>query len=214
MWCWSALEAKGERGVLSGIRQVIEKLLQRFSKGLPVVTEHLNFTMGKDLFLSIEDAARSLNVSPTKARELAAAVRPGLDRYRAFVVSPLPEKVALETYKANFGPQAKAADKITYLEHPIPRSSMVAIVQGLASVFCLDPHRRSGPFPSQQPKALPSIAASVSCARHAAVGRTARTAAFWDVSSLLLWQGAQGALPHVQGRSVGRSGHAIPADHA
>ena len=133
------LEAKGERGVLSGIRQVIEKLLQRFSKGSPVVTEHLNFTMGKDLFLSIEDAARSLNVSPTKARELAAAVRPGLDRYRAFVVSPLPEKVALETYKANFGPQAKAADKITYLEHPIPRSSMVAIVQGLASVFGLGP---------------------------------------------------------------------------
>jgi hypothetical protein len=131
----AALEAKGERGVLSGIRQVIEKLLTRFSKDSPVV----NFTVGHELFLSIEDAARSLKVNPTKARELAAAVRPGLDRYRAFVVSPLPEKVALATYKANFGPAAKATEKITYQQHPIPRSTMVAIVQGLASVFGLGP---------------------------------------------------------------------------
>ena len=143
----AALEAKGERGVLSGIRQVIEKLLQRFSKGSPVVTEHLNFTMGKDLFLSIEDAARSLNVSPTKARELAAAVRQGLDRYRAFVVSPLPEKVALETYKANFGPQAKAADKIAFTSSTRSRArawSPWSRDSRPCSVW--DPHRRSGPF--------------------------------------------------------------------
>ena len=135
----AALEAKGERGVLSGIRQVIEKLLQRFKRGAPVTTEHMNFTMGKDLFLSIEDALLSLNVNPTKAREIAAGARSGLDRYRAFVVSPLPKDVALKQFGTSFGEGAKAADKITYLQHPIPRSSMVAIVQGLASVFGLGP---------------------------------------------------------------------------
>src|SRR5262249_15053413 len=39
----TALESKGERGVLSGIKQVIENLLLRFRKGAPVTTENFPF---------------------------------------------------------------------------------------------------------------------------------------------------------------------------
>ncbi|HKD96758.1 MAG TPA: hypothetical protein VKB69_04060 [Micromonosporaceae bacterium] len=135
----SALESKGERGVLAGIRQVIEKLLLRFRKGAPVTTEHMSFTMGKDLFLTVEDAVRSLrsDVDASTARKIAAEARSEVDRYRALVVSPLPEDVALKRYPGSFGPGAKPGEKVTYLRHPITREDMVAVVQGLAAVFGL-----------------------------------------------------------------------------
>lgn len=135
----TALESKGERGVLSGLKQVVERLVQRFRKGAPVQTERMHFTMGKDLFLTVEDAIRALksDANTATARSIAVEARAGADRYRAYVVSPLAEDVAKQLYAGSFGPEGNPEGKVVYLAHSISRDTMLKVVQGMASVFGL-----------------------------------------------------------------------------
>ena len=69
----AALESKGERGVAGGVRQLL-KLDSRFVAGSPVTTERGNFTVGKDLFLSVEEALAALGASKEASRRVAGTV--------------------------------------------------------------------------------------------------------------------------------------------
>lgn len=121
----SALEAKGEAGVAEGVSQ-LKGIPRRYRKGAVVTTEHGTFTMGEDLFLSLEDALAKLEVPPKVRQQIVASTR--AKTYETVVVSPLPEAAV----RARLG-------KVAYRAHPVSREQMVKVAESLAPRFSLLP---------------------------------------------------------------------------
>ena len=125
-----ALESKGEAGVAAGVAQ-LERLPRRFAKGRKVTTEHGTYTVGEDLFLTVEDALAALAIPRAARRAVVDAT--AAKRYAAVVVSPLEEAAA----RARFG--AVLDGSVQYRAHPVSREQMVKVAEGLAPRFSLLP---------------------------------------------------------------------------
>jgi hypothetical protein len=96
-----------------------------------VTTEHAVYTMGQDLFFSVEEALRALEVQPQTARDIARAARGGKSgTFAAIIVSPLDVPSAQEQV-------ALKAAQVRYEAHPIPRAVMERAANALAPQFDL-----------------------------------------------------------------------------
>jgi hypothetical protein len=129
----AALESKGERGVAGGVRQLL-KLDSRFVAGSPVTTERGNFTVGKDLFLSVEEALAALGASKEASRRVAGTV--AANSRAAVVVSPLGQAAGQRILDDIAAMNLKAND-VLYLGHDVPRATMEKVAEGLAPAFGL-----------------------------------------------------------------------------
>jgi hypothetical protein len=131
----TALESKGERGVGGGVKQALTELPKRFAKGSQVTTEKAVFTVGTDLFLTLEDALAALGVDRALGNELALAARGGADRYVAVVVSPLSEAAARASFPGTFKTEGGQPLRFAYEANPVPRATMAAAANGIAPKF-------------------------------------------------------------------------------
>jgi hypothetical protein len=129
----AALESKGERGVASGVRQLL-KLKDRFVQGSVVTTERGNYKVGQDLFLSVEEALAALGASKEASRRVAGTV--AANSRAAIVVSPLGQAAGQRIIDDIAAMNLKAKD-VLYLGHDVPRATMEKVAEGLAPAFGL-----------------------------------------------------------------------------
>jgi hypothetical protein len=130
----AALEAKGERGIASGVRQLLG-LGKRFARNSVVATEQGDFRVGHDLFLSVEEALLALGAGKEASRRVAETV--GANSRAAIVVSPLGKEAGTQVLENMAAKDLKAKD-ILYTGHDISRAAMEKVADGLAPTFGLE----------------------------------------------------------------------------
>ena len=115
-------------------KQAAAPSASRFVAGSPITTERGNFTVGKDLFLSVEEARAALGASKEASRRVAGTV--AANSRAAAVVSPLGQAAGQRILDDIAALNLKAKD-VLYLGHDVPRATMEKIAEGLAPAFGL-----------------------------------------------------------------------------
>src|SRR5206468_6008866 len=111
-------------------------LPKRFAKNSVVQTENGDYTVGQNLFLSVEEALVALGASQGASRNVAKIV--GDKSYAAIVVSPISQAAGKQVVDALNQAAGAGKSRIAFVGHNISRREMEEVAEGVAPVVGLE----------------------------------------------------------------------------